>query len=116
METTMYKTIGPILMSMILTGCATTENYKKAVSSWMGADVNRLITSWGPPTSSFEMPNGNKIYSWYSGQQGPTFISHNQILPDMAVGGTLWCKTDFTVDSNGKVINWQFQGNACRAE
>ncbi len=31
-------------------------SYKNKVNSWMGSDVNNLITSWGPPAMSMKCP------------------------------------------------------------
>jgi hypothetical protein len=53
-----------LLGCLFLSGCATTGNYEKILQSWTGSDINRLIESWGPPSSTFEMPNGNKTYTW----------------------------------------------------
>ena len=39
---------------------------EQALTSWHGADVNKLILQFGPPTSTYVMPNGDVIYTFYS--------------------------------------------------
>ena len=107
----------PLVFSFItLNSCATTENYTKIVESWMGHDVNDLITSWGPPSDEYIMPNGKTMYTWL--WVGGTLITSNYssyLNMTFTTSTTSWCKTTFTVDKRGKIINWRWEGNACRA-
>ncbi len=38
---------------------ATTKKYEKILDSWMGETDSNLISSWGAPSSTYEMSNGN---------------------------------------------------------
>jgi len=51
---------------ILLAGCATTANYEKILSSWVGASVDSLVSSWGPPQSSFELSDGSKVIEYVS--------------------------------------------------
>lgn len=37
---------------------------EKAMASWEGADINKLLGQWGPPSSTFVLPNGNTTYTY----------------------------------------------------
>jgi hypothetical protein len=38
-----------LLLTGALAGCATTENYEKALSRWEGVHMDELVRSWGLP-------------------------------------------------------------------
>lgn len=103
-----------VLITAIFIGCATTQNYESKLNSWMGADVNNLIASWGPPSNVYVMPNGNTMYTWL--WQGGTLVTSNYYM-NMTFTNSVsyWCKTTFTTDNRNIIINWQWQGNSCRS-
>jgi hypothetical protein len=104
-----------VTIALSLTGCATTAGYEKILNSWSGGDINNLIASWGPPSSTFDMPNGNKIYTWTRVGNSVGYATYNPYTnSSTAYAGTYWCKTSFGT-SNGTIINWHWEGNACRA-
>jgi hypothetical protein len=49
---------------LLLTACASTRGYERALDSWVGSDINQLIESWGPPTQTYPMPDGRNMYTW----------------------------------------------------
>ena len=121
------------LLLVTAVGCATQENYQKIVESWMNYDVYKLMRSWGAPTSTFQMPNGNTllVYESRGSFTTPTAItperssgyfvgSHysSTTTPSTVIGGDpipLTCRTEFEAEPSGKLVRWQFQGNTCRA-
>jgi len=42
------------------------------LETWKNKDINELIYAWGPPASTFAMPNGNKMFTWANFKIGPT--------------------------------------------
>ena len=93
----------------------TLTSFEEKLESWKGADVNQLIESWGPPTSTYDMPNGDKIYTW--NRTGGTVASSNyfpQLSLATARANTMFCNTSFTVDSSNIVTNWRWEGNSCK--
>jgi hypothetical protein len=84
------------------------RHHEEALNTWLGSDVNRLIEAWGPPSNTYELPNGEKMYSWYYDGgvvavpiNGVVFARHKN------------CQTTFTVSKAGTVETWRYQGNAC---
>ncbi len=105
------------LFIIVASGCATTAKYEAILNTWVGADVNVLIGSWGPPSDEYSMPNGNKMYTWL--WVGNTLVTSNYIkFLNMTLTNsvTYWCKTTFTVDNYGKISGWRYEGNACKAK
>jgi len=131
--------VGIVLIG--LSGCAvaTTENYEAILQSWIGQPVESLIASWGPPQSSATLNNGVRILEyWYVYNRhvpGYTYMAPQTTYHQGAVGGTtysgtstryiaqrvsgydvnLMCKTRITINPQGLVSNWTYQGNNCKA-
>ncbi len=60
------------LMIILLAGCSSVQNYKTAVSSWIGASADKLYAVWGYPTKILNLPNGNKVFVYRSHWTGST--------------------------------------------
>lgn len=98
-----------LLLSLFFWGCATTAGYEKVLQTWKGHDVNELIQKWGPPSDVFKLPNNSVMYTWlYDG--GAVAIPIGKIAYAMR----RYCKTTFTVDEQGIIQTWRWEGNACR--
>ncbi len=102
------------ILVFLLASCATVENYRKILDSWIGHPISELINSWGYPTGDFEIPNGNKVYRWERSRlvasAGSVFNS-----PFGADTTRLWCVTYFEVDENKTIVGYRFEGNDCMA-
>lgn len=84
------------------------NRHEDALNTWIGSDINALIEGWGPPASTFDLPDGRKMYSWY----------YDGGVVAVPVAGTVYgrrrnCQTTFTVSTTGSVESWRYQGNAC---
>ena len=113
---TIYKLSILLLIVFFIDSCATTANYNKIVNSWNGANINSLITSWGPPSSVYTMPDGDKMYTWLYISNSLVTTNYNQWLNRLETRQIqYWCKTTFITNENDIIINWRFEGNACRA-
>ena len=112
-----------IAVALILAACATTENYKKILNTWIGSHVDRLVSSWGPPQGSFKLSNGGAVLEY---RRGRTFQVGSQSGTVYGGGGygtysgtstsfniNKWCNTRFTVGSNGIIETWSMEGNEC---
>ena len=62
------------------------EALEKSLTSWHGTDINILITQRGIPTSTYQLPNGNTMYSFKRSYQD------------------LYCITNFTSDKKTGVV------------
>jgi hypothetical protein len=100
-----------LIVVLITLGCATTGKYEAILNRWEGQSVNNLITRWGPPNQSFELPNGQKMYKW-RWASGPQTVSNYNAYSGQVFTNTYnwWCDTTFTAEKD-VVISWQYQGN-----
>jgi hypothetical protein len=101
----------------LITACATSSKYSEIVKSWEGNNINNLISSWGPPSDVYTMPNGNKMYTWLYTSNTLVTTNYNQWLNRLETRQVqYWCKTTFTADRNDIIINWVWEGNNCRSK
>jgi len=92
---------------MMLFGCASypsVARYESILNTWVGHSETELIGSWGQPNGIYQ--SGIYQYLTYSGGRN-LYYMNGYVLP---VG----CTTTFTV-SNGVILTWGFEGNACKS-
>jgi len=121
----MFKRLALITMSsaiclmllLVVFGCATTSAYEKKIATWVGEDVNRLVQVWGPPSSTYVLPNGEgTMYTWMFNGGTVATGNYNYYLDTTTYSAqTYWCKTTFTVNKSNVVTSWRWEGNACRS-
>lgn len=108
-----------VLVCAVVVGtaaCATRGKYESVLNSWVGADINRLMASWGPPSDEYTMPNSDKMFTWLWIGGTRVVANYNQYLNMITAGSvTYWCKTTFTASRSGRINSWRWEGNACRS-
>jgi len=100
---------------------ASNAGYNQVLRSWLGAPELDVIRSFGVPTQTYEV-SGHKflVYdrqiSWRTPETYTTTFVGNTAYTDSDGGYVhIWqCSTTFETDGS-KVVNFQFQGNACAA-
>src|SRR3990167_7178355 len=115
-----------VLFIFSISGCATSSKYQKKLDSWVGHNINELVSSCGYPDRTFIAPNGNVVYVWarsasvYIPQTTTTSFSQsgfgNYTANSQSYGGYTgqsWCDTFFEINKKKKIINWQWKGNSC---
>lgn len=105
------KFLHVFLFSLILCGCVSNVAPKSVQSSWTGHNIQKLIDSWGYPTKTIQMPNGNSVHL-YSRSAGSDVMPLNETVLSSV---SLSCDTWFEVDDVGTIIKWQYSGNGCRS-
>ena len=136
-----------VTLAIALAGCATTANYEKLLSSWVGSNADNLVMRWGPPSNSYPLSNGGRVLE-YSNQRNIQLGGYTQTVPQTTyssgtasaygTGGSAYgtysgtsttyvqrttpvqniamqCITRFTINSQGTITNWAWQGNDCKA-
>ena len=115
------------LFALITTACATTANYEKILSSWVGANEIDLVRSWGAPDNQYES-SGTKFLTYqrtsniYMPGTSPTYtttVIGNTAYTSSSGGSPAYnihmsCKTTFEV-KNERIVNWRWEGNGCKA-
>ena len=52
------------LVPLMLVGCATTLEYEKKLSDWIGHHVDELYAKFGTPSSTHALPDGGKVVQY----------------------------------------------------
>lgn len=111
------------IISFVLVACATDEDYRKTLSTWLNSSEQELVSAWGIPTSYYE--SGGVRYLTYSSGRNvtipgtPPSYQLNSFGTLTPIGGTsptniyLNCRTTFSV-FDGKVKGYNFDGSDCR--
>ena len=115
------------LLTLLLSACVTTANYKKILDSWVGSPESALISSWGPPNSVYESDDTKYLtysrsdYGYIPGvapRYQTTYIGNTAYTNSVGgYSGYVYnnnCSTTFTV-TNKTITTWRFQGNDCRS-
>ena len=113
-----------VALALLLTACATTAQYETHLARWGGQPLDDLVLAWGPPQSSYTLRDGRQVVE-YQRQQlvrrpglGRSMLNTSRVfylLDEMEDDYTLLqCRTRFTVDAQGIIQNWTWDGNACR--
>jgi hypothetical protein len=104
-----------IVVALFGVGCLSNPaKIKAGWDPWIGQPVTNMFAKWGPPTSTFDIPEGGTIYTWVN--QGPTtaFASYNKSTKTaVAQENTPTCKVDWIVGPNGLVRSYRWSGQ-CR--
>ncbi len=127
MKTINIKKISLVITALLsLSGCATTANFEKMLSTWVGVSEDNLISRWGTPsrvyaTGTTKYLTFDKSATGYVPGTAPTYST--TVIGNTAYtntyGGTSGyvytknCSTTFTI-TNGVVSGWRWEGNACR--
>ncbi len=121
------------VIAMLLSGCATHENFVKQHNEWIGKSINDFITQAGYPDNSYEIPNGNKVYV-YTKSRDYIFARHTIGYSYFGrrggyLGGFPWgpgfngydivtqtCILYMEVNKKGIIAKWGSKGNDCVAD
>ncbi len=115
----------PLLFPIaLLAACATAKTdpaYERQLESWIGSPVERLVSSWGAPTSTWVAPSGATVLTWK--RQGLVTTGGPQTVTPSPYGGATiygglavyskFCTTSFTASPSGIVNAWSYEGNGC---
>jgi hypothetical protein len=120
----------PIFL-VLFSGCATTANYNKSVTDWLGKPEKDLLAAWGVPTGTF---SGKKFHvDEYLREGTPTFgeaflagmASQSHTTGSFDAQGNFQsttqpgvilhfsCRTDFFVDDQDVIQRVTFHGEGC---
>jgi len=76
----------------------TGKKIEETLKTWVGSTEAQLIQSWGTPTSSHKLLNGDTVLQ-YDDRTNVTSV--------------WYCKIDFILDNKGIVKSWRWEGNNC---
>lgn len=115
-----------LIVSLLLTGCATTAKYEQMLESWIGAPEKELIYAWGVPVRSYSVDNNLKFLTFRDDRTlyipgGPS-TSYTKFYGNSMTTTTygnnapttlgLTCETTFGI-RYGLVVSYRYEGNNC---
>jgi len=77
-----------LIVLMLISGCATTEEYKKIVESWVGSSEIALIRGWGPPQQSYE--SGGTKFLVYNSSRNVYLAGTSPTYTTTVIGNTAY--------------------------
>lgn len=83
-------------VALALSGCMSTEKYKKEINTWVGSRETALVASWGAPNGSYLAEDGSRIL---------TYVDWNG-------AHSMKCETTFVV-RNSRVKSARANGSYC---
>lgn len=100
-----------IFISILTTGCGTSDFMPAAMNSWLGYSLNDVIAQWGYPTDEKNIVDKHLVYwsrKWMSYvQQGSSDHYNNGYYKEY------FCTRILEIDKDKKIIGWQWEGNGC---
>jgi len=123
----MKKNLFFMLFILFVSGCATTEGYRKVVASWVGSTEIELIRSWGAPQHSYK--SGSIKFIVYNSSRSVDIPGTTPTYKTTLIGNTAYtnttggtpdqnfqysCETTFEI-MDEKIVSWSFKGNDCTA-
>ena len=115
-----------ILNLITINGCANTQNFNDAISTWTGVDRDNLFKSWGPPDVRANLKNGGEIIEYRKQRHYKKQTNSNNKGAAHALGYKfgIWlaggskpsgCTIRFHISPSGIITKFHFIGNDCRA-
>ncbi len=125
----------PCLLAAIFLVCgcssrATVQGYEERLATLRGAHIDQVVMDWGPPDGQFTFEDGRRMYAFVSSRlvsvpvPAPGFMGmrrHYRRFYDDDLGRfdmelrEYVCETRFITDKEGRITEWTFRGNACKA-
>lgn len=122
----------PLLLILMLSGCASTERFQREMDSYLGWDIQQLRERFGYNYIERDLGDGTRAYTWvwserslYQGYQSPDVV-HSYTADDgsprvIVSPGTYFpptyseyqCEFSFITDTQGRVTRWRAQGSGC---
>lgn len=101
------------LLLLGLSGCATTNQFKKNMEAWVGEPQDAVLTRFGPPEASTEFSDGDKQISYtLTGERRTTAAAFGNMAHSRSYQES--CIIRFRIDpKSNKVVGASWVGNAC---
>ena len=78
----------PVLLALLLAGCATTADVDRARNSWQGAPYDEVVSRWGAPTRSTTLKDGRQVSTWVAeGATGSSYPASVGVFSGSGGGG-----------------------------
>lgn len=108
------------------TGCVTKADVSNKINAWIGADVDELVSQWGPPHQSHFNKNSTRVFQYASSESGTIPITTSDTTLVTTQGHypmtintprtqylpyNTHCRITFIISPAGKVIRASWKGD-----
>jgi hypothetical protein len=101
------KQVLAVFIALFLAGCASAKYYEESLNTWVGADEQKLVKSWGAPDSTYLTDDHKKIITYL--KAGPANTERDS-RAKLSSAAQEYCKTEFYMDELGHVARWRWEG------
>ena len=109
-----------LLLAVAVAACASSAEYERAMSVWIGRHADTLVAEWGPPQATYTYEDGRRALQYRERevrQTDPvTGVDPYSMRDRVVFPGSvreLVCTTTFETDPGGIIRSFRFSGNAC---
>lgn len=97
----------------IISGCATSANFKKMINSWNGESAQELVDQFGYPNNVIIAPDGHQVYQYNHTDVGyfhSAGCNNGTCLPSLYVKDcTVW----FKLSTTNIITELKYRGSGC---
>lgn len=117
-----------VAASVLLSGCAAmranSAGYEARLQALKGTHIDQVVLAWGPPDAEYTFEDGRRMYAFVTSKTYLTPRIQPTLMMNRFYGGYgddememkhLYCETRLITDKEGKIAEWTFKGNACKA-
>lgn len=120
------------VLTILLSGCATTAKYEAKVASWETKDSQALVKAWGQPDAVEKLSTGNRMFVYARLKHVPVAFGSARVIASrtankagrsLASQASNWdgevyirCATYFEVSPTDKVVSTLFRGDECKSK
>lgn len=99
-----------------LVGCATSAKYDQKLQQYVGLSETEMVQRFGPPTSTYPMPDGGKVMTYSENMGAQSNTTYNSMTNSLDTSsGANACTTHFILNKEGIITSTRWTGNSCRA-
>ncbi|MEN9826716.1 MAG: hypothetical protein RI953_2461 [Pseudomonadota bacterium] len=92
------------------TGCVSKADVSNNVNAWIGADVDELVSHWGPPHQTHVNKNSTRVFQYSADESGMIPITTSvTTLVNLPYSSN--CKITFVISPAGKVLRAGWKGD-----
>ena len=121
-----------LITGLLVSGCASIEQFQRKMDSYIGWDVDQLREQFGYNYIEHDLGEKRRALTWtwtssslYPGHQTPDVIhtyqsaqgtTHSVVVPGNYYPPEYYeyvCEFSFIIDAQGRAMSWRAQGNGC---
>jgi hypothetical protein len=106
-----------LILIIVLSGCASTRNYEKALNALIGSHKDKLVSIFGQPNKSYNLPDGKTVIEYSRSRVVEGNVGEPYLYKPEGYSGDEYITPDIynNTQDNGIITSWSHKGNDCKA-